>query len=186
MRARGTAIGRVLCAVLLLSHLQHCCAVCAGEYVMVQFDASNIAHNNFAGQHPAAGMPENIRIQNAAVHNGMSIDLLLDSPMSSGASGPCLGTGTCDFGVNRHGVSHFKVQRGDANHFDVRWSFEYTDGSGAATLPQVAITWLDMGPRECVRHCLQDGPLARRSPHAGTTYPDFPPMQVRSDRGGLL
>ena len=142
----------MLCAVLFLSHLQHCCAICAGELVMVQFDKSKIAHSNFAGQNPTAGLPENIRIYNAATHKGRSIDVILDSPMSSGASGPCVGRNTCEFQVNNYGVSYFKVQRGAANTFDVRWSFEYSDGSGAATLSRVAITWLDMGPKECADH----------------------------------
>lgn len=31
-----------------------------------------------------------------------------------------------------------------------RWNFEYSDGSGAVTLPRVALTFLDMGANEFV------------------------------------
>ena len=117
-------------------------AVCVGDVVLLSFDLSNRINDNFAGRDAtseAAGLPQNIRITNVAIVNGESIDLVLDSP--DGAVSQCTYENTCGFGINSDGVVSWKVASNLANAYNVRWSFEYTDGSGTATLQRLAITW---------------------------------------------
>ena len=128
-------------------------SICYDELVLLSFSTSNVANDNFAGQDAAseaAGLAQTIRVSPAGTYNGRQIDVVMDSPASAGAAGRCLASGGCDFAVNSHDVAQFKVRSHIDNAFDVRWTFEYTDGSGVAVLPKVAVTWLDLGSREFV------------------------------------
>ena len=160
MVSRGTVYFRLLrrapgrfVLTLLLSLLDGASAVCASDLVVITFDLNNVAHSNFAGQGPDSG-DQNIRMTNAGVHDGRSIDVVLDSP--DGAPSVCSDTSLfsaqlCDFAVRNDGIGQFKVSKNIGYAVLVRWSFEWTDSPGtSATLPKVAITWLDMGSQEFV------------------------------------
>ena len=131
----------------------NCAAAQSGDCGVVElsFPLASLVNNNFAGQDATAeanGDPQNIRFQSVAtLTNGKTIDAVLDSP--DGALSQCDG-GNCDVAINDYDVVAFKVGKGSSNDYRMRWSFEYTDGSGAATLPRTAITWLDMGGNEFV------------------------------------
>ena len=106
--------------------------------VHLDFDLSKRTNDNFAGQNPvaeASGDPQNIRITDSAVFGGKSVDVVLDSP--DGALSICSNSVNCDVTINSYGVLEFKVQNGITKAYKVRWTFEYSDGSGAATLPKV-------------------------------------------------
>ena len=145
----GRALLVSLLPWLLLNHAAAQSGNCG--VVDLEFPLASLVNNNFAGQDSSAeanGDPQNIRFQSVAtLANGKAIDAVIDSP--DGALSQCDGS-NCDVFINDYDVISFKVGKGSSNDYRMRWSFEYTDGSGAATLPRTQITWMDMGGGEFV------------------------------------
>ena len=151
-RRRQPPNGRAIVSLLPWLLLNHAAAQ-SGDcgVVDLKFPLASLVNNNFAGQDSSAeanGDPQNIRFQSVAtLANGKTIDAVIDSP--DGTLSQCDGS-NCDVSINGYDVISFKVGKGSSNDYRMRWSFEYTDGSGAATLPRTQITWLDMGGGEFV------------------------------------
>ena len=124
-------------------------AICSDNFVALEFAANRMTNNNFAGRDStsnAAGAPQNVRFSRAAIFGGRDVDVILDSP-DGALPTTCIGE-ICNVVVNRHGVVTLKVSGNVSLAYRVRWNFVYSNGSGAAVLPRVAISWLDLGGNE--------------------------------------
>ena len=156
-RSRTAARARPVCTkmsrrlrLLLLTVLPAVTISCIEDAVALSFDQTNIVVDNLDGAD--SGQPANIRVKSVGLVGGRSIDLVMSTVNSLGAAGRCVvpHDNNCDFSVNSNSVGNFKVAQGSDLMYDVLLSFQFSDDQAAATLPKLALTWLDMGGREFV------------------------------------
>merc|ERR1712216_85469 len=162
---KAATMSRAAQLLLLLCTSQCNAETCNGAVTELKFDANSgavLTSDNFGNRLKDASKPFEGRIHKAGQYDGQDIDLVLqsyeggfndpdcyDGGDTKGVKGKDGNTGNFDCKVQlapSAGILNFYLGKHDAHPMKIM--FEYSDGTGPATLPIVDLTLWDTGATE--------------------------------------